>query len=127
MPFAQSDPSFIRLGTDWSSTSILGTMAVLGVLTYGLYYFGLLGWLIGQLSRLVRWAIRAGFHAWEQTLSWASWWVLLLVAIGLLALGVLAVADAPAVALLFAGTAIFMGVTTCLAYMFIDIERYDVE
>src|SRR5829696_6415112 len=117
MPFAQADPSYIQLRGDWSSASVLGAMAVLGILTYALYYFGLLGWLIGQFSRLVRWAIRAGFHAWELTLSWASWRVLLLVAIGLLALGVLAVVDAPLVALVFAGGALFMGVTTCLAYM----------
>ena len=127
MPIVDHPTPLIELHGERSSASVLASIAVIGAVAYLLYYVGVLGWLIGLFSRLVRWAIRAGFRAWEETLAWASWWVLLLIGLGLLTLGFLAAADAPAVALAFAGVAIFMGVTSCLAYMFIDIERYDVE
>lgn len=110
-----------------SSASILTSIAVLLGVTYLLYHFGALGWVVGVLGRAIRWAIRSGFRAWEFTLAWASWWHLLLMSVGLLTLGALAAADAPLVALAFAAAVIAMGVISCLAYMYIDIERYEVE
>jgi HEAT repeat protein len=127
MPFSDQRPPLIDLRGERSSASVLVSMAVVGALAYLLYYVGALGWLIGLFSRLVRWAIRVGFKAWEFSLSWASWWGLLLIAAGLLAIGFVAAADAPIIALFLAGVVTFMGVTSCLAYMFVDIERYDVE
>jgi len=127
MPFVDHPSSLIELRGERSSASVLASMGVLSVVAYVLYYLGVLGWLVGLLSRLVRWAIRTGFAAWEQTLSWAEWWALLLIAVGLLVLGFLAVGPAPGVALAFAGVTIYLGVTACLAYMYIDIERYEVE
>jgi HEAT repeat protein len=119
--------SLIELSADTSSGSILGVIALLGVLTYVLYQYGALGWLFGHLSRAIRWSIRTGFFGWEATFAWASWLVYLAIAIGLLAVGVLVVGFAPYLSLLVALAVIYMGVTACLAYMYIDLERYEVE
>jgi hypothetical protein len=81
-------PTLIELDQERSSASILGGILALGLLAYFLYYVGALGWLIRAFSRAVRWTIHHGFLAWEVCLSWASWWVLLLMAVGVLVLGV---------------------------------------
>jgi HEAT repeat protein len=123
------DPNrfLIELTAEGSSASILGVIAALGVAIYILYHYGVLGWVVGQIGRGVRWSIRWGFFAWEATFSWAHWLVYLSIAVVLLALGTLAAGTAPVVTLVFAAVVIFMGVTACLAYMYIDLERYEVE
>ena len=127
MPLADPNAAIIELHGARSSASILGTVVVLGLTAYGLYYSGVLGRAIGLFSRTVRWVIRSGFMAWEATLAWAPWWAILGGALGTLGVGFLLVGSAPAVGVLIAGIAIYVGVTACLAYMFIDLERYEVE
>ena len=121
------NPTLIELDPDRSSLSILGTILGLGLVAYLLDYFGIFGWVIGGLSQLVRWGIRKGFRAWEVCFSWANWSVHLLLAASLIGVGVAGVGIAPAVTLLCAVAVIFLGLTSCLAYMYIDIERYEVE
>jgi HEAT repeat protein len=121
------NPTLIELDPDRSSLSILGSILGLGLIAYVLDYFGIIGGLIGVLSQFIRWGIRKGFRAWEVCFSWASWSVHLLLAAGLIGVGVAAAGTAPGVTLVCAGAAIFLGLTSCLAYMYIDIERYEVE
>jgi HEAT repeat protein len=119
--------SLIELPPDRASIEILGVITGIGLVTYILYCVGTLGWLLRRFSRAVRWTIRTGFSAWEATLSWASWLLFLMIAVGLLGVGAAAVHAAPAFALLAAVVVVFMGVSACLAYMYIDLERYEVE
>jgi HEAT repeat protein len=121
------NPTLIELDLDWSSVSVLGTIVALGLLTYLLYYIGALGSLVNALGQLVRWSIRAGFHAWENCFSWANWLVHLGLAVGLVTVGVLVVETAPAITILISLAVLFLGLTSCLAYMHVDIERYEVE
>src|SRR5262245_31416442 len=100
------NPTLIELDQDRSSLSILGTLVGLVLLTYLLYYVGALGSIVTALGQLVRWSIRGGFRAWEVCFSWASWLVHLVVAVGLIALGVACVHLAPGLSLLCAGAAI---------------------
>jgi HEAT repeat protein len=104
-------------------TAILGVILLVGVLER----IGLLGWALEQFGRATRWAVRSGFLAWERCLSWASWWVFLLLAAMLLITGAFATDIVPAVTLGCAALSLAMGVSACLAYMFIDVERYEVE
>ncbi|HVL13185.1 MAG TPA: HEAT repeat domain-containing protein, partial [Gemmata sp.] len=82
---------------------------------------------LGLFGRLTRGTIRAGFRVWEQWLSWADWWVYLLLAVALIVVGSFCAAARPEVTLACAAACLFMGVVACLAFMFIDIERYEVE
>src|SRR5207253_7189796 len=68
-----------------------------------------------------------GFLLWKRLLSWASWPVFLALVLGLLVAGVLAGGLVPAARILFGLATLLMGGTACLAYMFIDLERYEVE
>ena len=117
----------IRLDQTLSSYSIL--LALVGVILVAgvLHQSGLLGWALGLFGRATRWAVRSGFRVWERWLSWASWWVTLLLAVALLTAGVQVAERWPGVALCCAALTLSMGVVACLAYMFIDIERYEVE
>jgi HEAT repeat protein len=113
-----------RTGLDYT---VLLTL-LLVVLAAGLLFrVGAAGWALGHLGRLVRGGIRLGFRLWERLLSWAPWPLFLAVVLGLLGLGALVAGSLPALAIACALLPLFMGVTACLAYMFIDLERYEVE
>ena len=60
-------------------------------------------------------------------LAWASWPVFLAIVFGLLLVGTLAGGPLPAVRVVFGLATLFMGAIACLAYMFIDLERNEVE
>src|SRR5215207_3465645 len=122
------DPTWlVRLDQTLSSytilTALVGVILLVGVLDR----FGLLGWALHQFGRATRWAVRSGFLVWERCLSWANWWVYLLLAVALLTTGAFAAQSLPLVALGCAALTLAMGVSACLAYMFIDVERYEVE
>lgn len=117
----------IRLDQSVSSYSILGSLIVAVLVIGFLYQIGLLGLAFGLFGRLTRWALRNGFRVWEQWLSWANWAVYFLIALSLLTIGGLAATTWPLVAVCCAGIVLSMGVLACLAYMFIDVERYEVE
>lgn len=122
------DPQWlVRLDQTLSSYSILAALLFLLLIAGALQHLGVIGWALGLFGRVTRWAVAAGFRAWEQWLSWADWWVYLLLTLGVVALGILTAHWAPVVTLLCAAFALATGVATCLAYMFIDVERYEVE
>lgn len=123
----EAQRSLIELRGESSSTALLLSVAALGAIAYLLFYWGVIGWVVGLFSRFVRWAVRAGFRAWEFTIAWASWWAILASSVGLLTLGFLLVRVVPAAGFGIAGLCIAVGVTTCLACMFVEIERYDVS
>jgi HEAT repeat protein len=117
----------VRLDPSLSSYSILATLVAVVALAVALQRVGVLGLALGLFGRATRGAIRAGFRVWEVTLSWADWWVYLLLSLGLIAFGALTAGTAPVITLGCAALTLSMGVATCLAYMFIDVERYEVE
>ena len=63
---------------------------------------------------------------WRRLFSWADWPRFLAVVVALLTLGWTAGLLAPWFAVLSGAALLFTGVTACLAYMFIDLERYEV-
>ncbi len=117
----------VRLDQTLSSYSLLATLVAIVLVVGVLYQFGLLGWALELFGRFTRSTIRSGFCVWKRWLSWADWWVYLLLTITLLTAGALVADSHPEITLLCAGATLFMGVVACLAYMFIDIERYEVE
>ncbi|VTU01919.1 heat repeat-containing protein : HEAT repeat-containing protein OS=Singulisphaera acidiphila (strain ATCC BAA-1392 / DSM 18658 / VKM B-2454 / MOB10) GN=Sinac_5393 PE=4 SV=1: HEAT_2: HEAT_2: HEAT_EZ: HEAT_2: HEAT_2: HEAT_2 [Gemmataceae bacterium] len=121
------DPWLVRLDHRSSSYSILSTLVVVAVVVGVVYQTGLLGWALGLFGRFTRWGIRSGFGLWERTLSWADWTVYAGLSAALLVVGALVADDQPWVALACAVVTLVMGLASCLAYMFIDIERYEVE
>ncbi len=119
--------SFIRLNQLDSSYLILLFVAGVVLAAALLYYTGLLGWALRGLSHVVRGSIRGGFLLWERLFAWLSWPLLLAVVLGLLAVGWAAAEALPGLTVVCALAPLFMGGTACLAYMFIDLERYEVE
>src|SRR5688572_12648553 len=117
----------VRLDQTLSSYSILVALVAVLLLVAALDQLGALGWALNQFGRATRWAVRRGFRVWERWLSWANWWVYLLLAVILLTAGAFAASSMPPVALGCAALTLSMGVAACLAYMFIDVERYEVE
>jgi HEAT repeat protein len=118
---------FLQLDQLHSSYFILVTLATLALLAGALYYVGLLGRLIQALGLLVRGAIRQGFRVWERLLAWAEWPLFLAMILGLLGVGSAAGRAVPGLAILCGLLPLVMGIAACLAYMFIDLERYEVE
>jgi HEAT repeat protein len=121
------DPWLVRLDQTLSSYSVLVSIVLLALAAFLLYRTGILGRVLELFGRFTRGTIRGGFHVWERWLSWADWWVYLLLTVALIAVGSFCASTRPEVTLLCAAAALFMGVVACLAFMFIDIERYEVE
>jgi len=109
-----------------SSTLILVAIAALGLVAGALLWLGVIDWVLGVAGVVIRGGIRAGFRAWERLLAWASWPLFLAVQLGLLAVGAAAAGFLPAVTVACALGPLGMGLAACLAYMFIDVERYEV-
>ena len=120
-----SPPSwFIELNRVHSSYLVLSALAALALVTGILVRFGLLGWVMRVLGFAVRWSMRRGFLLWERLLSWASWPLFLAIVFGFLAVGGVAGGLVPGLRIVCGLAPLFMGVIACLAYMFIDLERY---
>ncbi len=105
-------------------------LAVLGgiILSGGiLYQIGLIGWVLRLFGLVVRGCIRKGFRLWERLLAWASWAQFLAIVFGFLFMGGMAAGPWPSLRVLCGLVALFMGTIACLAYMFIDLERNEVE
>ena len=64
---------------------------------------------------------------WKRLLSWASWVEFLIIVVAFLILGGWAGHAFPGLRVLCGLTTILMGAIACLAYMFIDLERNEVE
>jgi HEAT repeat protein len=110
-----------------SSGLVLVGLVVIGVLAFALVRFGVVAAALGAFGVVVRGSVRAGFRAWEVLFSHADWPVFLAAVLGLIAAGLVVVGPAPGVAAACGLAALFMGVTACLAYMAVDLERYEVE
>ena len=106
-----------------SSYLLLGMLAGLALLAAVLYKIGVIGWVLRVFGRITRTAIRHAFLVWKALLSWASWPIFLVLVLAILLLGGLV----PALRLECGLAPLLMGAVTCLAYMFIDLERYEVE
>jgi HEAT repeat protein len=116
----------LDLGALDPSSVILGSLLGLIVLAILLYFSGALGFLIGLVGTVLGAGITGGFAVWRRLFSWAPWPVFLGLTLGLLALGLHLGNTIPALAALVAVVPLLMGMTACLAYMYIDWERYDV-
>ncbi len=123
-----SPPSWlIDLDQIHSSYLLLATLAVLALAAGILIWVGLLGWLFRVLGFLVGVSIGKGFRLWERLFSWASWPRFLAVVLGFLILGGVGGGLVPGLRILCGLVPLLMGATACLAYLFIDLERYEVE
>lgn len=121
------DSFLIRLNQLDSSHLILFCVFGVGLAVSVLFYTGLLGWILRGLGYVLGGSIRQGFLLWERLFAWASLWLFLAIVLTLLAVGWAAVGYVPAVTIVCALVPLTMGLTACLAYMFIDLERYEVE
>ena len=105
---------------------ILGLLLV--VIAAGfLFRIGLIEWAVDVFARSVRSSVRRGFRLWQRLFSWASWPTFLSLVLTSLLVGWWAYRHLPVVTVVCALIPLFMGVTACLAYMFIDLERYAVS
>ena len=109
-----------------SSTLILLALVSLGLLAAILFQLRVIGGVLWVAGVIVRGGIRTGFRVWEYSLAWASWRLFLAVQLGLLVTGVAIAGSVPIVAIGCALIPLAMGLAACLAYMFIDVERYEV-
>jgi HEAT repeat protein len=110
-----------------SSHLILFTVAALAVTAVVLFYMGLLGWVFHWLGSLVRGTVFRGFLIWRRLFAWATWPVFLAAELALLVAGDSLSEVVPWFTVVCGLIPWFMGVSACLAYMFIDLERYEVE
>jgi len=109
-----------------SSTLILLTILAIGLLAGALYWLGIIGGILWAVGFIIRNGIRFGFRAWERYLAWASWPVFLALQAGIIAAGVATATTLPLLTVACGLGPLVMGIATCLAYMFIDVERYEV-
>jgi HEAT repeat protein len=123
------------MGSNWfvvqlkgldASVLVLLTLLAAGVLLGGLFYIGLIGWAVGVFGRAMRLSIRVGFTIWKHLFAWADWTSFFAAIVTLLLLGELIGQASPGGWVLFGAILVFMGLTACLAYMYIDLERYEV-
>ena len=119
--------SFAYLEHVHTSYLLLGTLAGTVLAAGILYQIGLIGWVLRGLGMIVRGGIRRGFLLWERLLAWATWPLFLAIVFGLLLVGGVAGGPLPALRVVFGSATLFMGAIACLAYMFIDLERNEVE
>jgi hypothetical protein len=121
------DSFLVRLDQLGSSYLILVTLGLVVIVAGILFQIGLIGWLFNAVGSIIRWTVRKGFQIWERLFAWASWPLFLTVVLSLLGVGWLAAGHLPGLTIICSLSTMFMGLTACLAYMFIDMERYEVE
>lgn len=118
--------NYFNLTTLNASTLILIVFIVLAVFTALLIRMGWVGWLVRHLGQWIGASIVGGFRLWRRVFGWASWPLMLGINLTLLVVGEALHTLAPWVHIVAGGINVFAGVLTCLAYMFIDMERYEV-
>jgi hypothetical protein len=131
----KADEMLAEKTTDWlirldrvnTSLLLLATLAGLGLLAGILYRIGLIGLVLRLVGLLVRDSIRRGFRLWERLLSWAGWGAFLAIVASFIVAGWLGGGLVPGLRVVCGTIPLFMGAITCLAYMYIDLERYEVE
>lgn len=105
---------------------ILGLLLVLIAAGF-LFHIGLIQWAMVVFASVVRHSIRHGFQVWQRLFSWTSWPTFLSLVLMSLFVGWWMSRSFPALTVVCALIPLFMGVTACLAYMLIDLERYAVS
>jgi HEAT repeat protein len=118
---------FLELNRVHSSYLLLAALVGLGLSGGVLFKIGLAGWVLRGFGFVVRGGIRKGFLLWERLLAWASWPQFLAVVFAFLVLGGAAGGLVPGLRVFCGLASLFIGTLACLAYMFIDLERYEVE
>ncbi|QVL33928.1 HEAT repeat domain-containing protein [Telmatocola sphagniphila] len=118
---------FLELGRPYSNYLVLTLLLLVFLGAALLYQLGFIGWVASWASRAMRTITFRGFRLWESFFSWASWPIFLLLTITLILVGNELSTRWEMGTLLCSLTVLFMGGTSCLAYMFIDLERYEVE
>jgi HEAT repeat protein len=110
-----------------SSLLVLGAFVLLGVAVGLLWEIGLLGLVLRFITAVLERIITTGYALWARLFAWAPWPVLLMLIFALH--GVALAFDEPVpLAVAAAGLALlFLGVTSCLAYVCVDQERYEVS
>jgi HEAT repeat protein len=82
---------------------------------------------VGFLFRLFQNVIERGFRVWERTLSWTNWPGYLVLVAALLTGGIYASEQGwDWINLLIASVLLASGVSACMAFMLISMERYEV-
>ncbi len=114
---------------DQLSSSYLVVLGLLLVVVAAgfLFRLGLIEWAVAVFASSVRGSIRQGFQLWQGLFSWASWPTFMSLVLLSLFVGWWTSRQLPAVTVVCALIPLFMGVTACLAYMLIDLERYAVS
>jgi hypothetical protein len=120
------DHFLIRLSQLDSSYLILLSVAGVGLAVALLVFTGLLGLGLRGLGYVVHSSIRNGFLLWERLFSGASWPVFLAIVAGFWIVGWAVAGFLPILTVACSLAILCMGLTTCLAYMFIDLERCEV-
>ena len=110
-----------------TSYLLLATLAVVMVSAGVLYRLGIIGWVLRGVGHVVGGTIRGGFLLWERLLGWAPWPIYLAIVVGFLLAGGVAGGPWPASRVLCGLAPLFMGIVACLAYMFVNLERNEVE
>lgn len=122
------DPAWwIQLGQTQTSYALLAIMAAAGAIAAILHRIGFIAWILDVVGRLIRGMIRTGFQLWEQTLSWADWPTFITLVILILLFGGTLGRQMPALRIVCGFVPLAMGVLACFAYMYIDLERTEVE
>ncbi len=107
----------------WILASLGAVIVVVGLLQTS----GFIDWVLGTVSRMVRGIVRTGFRIWARTLSWTGWLGLIVLCTGLIVGCVECIGTGlPWIAVPVAALLIAAGAVTCLAYMYISVERYEV-
>src|SRR5205823_486133 len=92
-----------------------------------LYRIGLVRAAVRLFSYTASTLTRLGFALWRWLLSWAPWPVLGGIVLVLLMLAPIEGPTRPQRELLVGSLLLFTGVVTCLAYIHVDLERYEVS
>jgi HEAT repeat protein len=105
---------------------VLLTFVALGLLAGALYGTGVVGVLLWLFQVVVGSIVVWGFRCWRKLFAWAGWPQFLGMAGGLLFFGLTIGQVWPAAGIVLASALLYLGVTTCLACIFIDLERDEV-
>ena len=118
---------FSRLEHVHTSYLLLGTLAGTVLAAGILYQVGVIGWVLRGVGLVVRGSIREGFRLWERLFARVSWPEFLTIVFIFLLVGGVAGGPLPGLKVPCGLAPLFMGAIACLAYMFIDLERNEVE